>query len=252
MWWKANNREILVVSIILVVGFAFRILYIDVHPYPWSGDEAAVGIDGRNILYDNVGEIFATGWSGQPYWSFVPTSLNIAILGENIIAIRMVSVVVGTLTILTLYLFCRELFSIEIATIAAIFMTTFPYHVHFSRIGVSNIFDGQNVTLALWLTYRAIKKGQLPDYVLAGIVTGFSFYTYVGSRLFFLMVIGVFIFAIITEKKIFPQSMGKNRCIRICMYPYNRAYRLLFRSISRQVYDSYWARRDPDKQLAHA
>jgi 4-amino-4-deoxy-L-arabinose transferase-like glycosyltransferase len=198
--YEHNKSEIMLVTTLFAVGFLLRVYAIHLHPYPWSGDEASVGIDARRILQGEIQDWFATSWSSQPNLSFFPTSISLVIFGETVTAIRMVSAFIGSLTILSTYLLARELFSKQTALVSAVFLLAFPYHLQFSRIGVSNIFDGLNVTLALWFTYRAIKHHFLLDYVLAGIIAGLSFYTYVGSRLVPLLVIGVFIYAAVRER----------------------------------------------------
>src|SRR3972149_3305608 len=63
--------------------------YLADHPYPWSGDEASIGLEGRRILNGEVTNFFDTGWSGQPNWSFVPTALSMRLFGEGILALRL-------------------------------------------------------------------------------------------------------------------------------------------------------------------
>ena len=182
-WFGQNKQELLIVTALLLVGAFLRTYILTQHPYPWSGDEASVGIEGSRILKGEVTDFFAAGWSGQPNWSFVPTALAEIILGKTILAIRVVSVTEGTLAILFLYLLARELFGRTIAALAAGFLVAFPVHIQFSRIGVNNIIDSLTVCLVLWLVIRAIRKGRPSDYLWAGIAGGLAFYTYVGSRL---------------------------------------------------------------------
>jgi 4-amino-4-deoxy-L-arabinose transferase-like glycosyltransferase len=193
---KNNRIELLIVASLLIVGFFLRIFILNDHPFPWSGDEASVGIEGQRIISGEVTDFFASGWSGQPNWSFVPTTLSLMILGKGIIAVRFVSALEGTLAILGLYLLSRELFGRNVATLAAGFLVAFAYHLQFSRIGVNNIIDSMTVCFVLWLTSRAIRRGNIADYFWAGMAGGLSFYTYVGSRLVLLLAIIMIIYSI--------------------------------------------------------
>ena len=199
-WFAQNKQELLVVTALLLVGAFLRTYLLTQHPYPWSGDEASVGIEGSRILKGEVTDFFAAGWSGQPNWSFVPTALAEIILGKTILAIRVVSVVEGTLAILFLYLLARELFGKTIAALAAGFLVAFPVHLQFSRIGVNNIIDSLTVCLVLWLVIRAIRKGRPSDYLWAGIAGGLTFYTYVGSRLVLALAIFVLAYTAIRQR----------------------------------------------------
>jgi 4-amino-4-deoxy-L-arabinose transferase-like glycosyltransferase len=182
-WFETNKWEFLILLGIIFVGAFLRTYQLTQHPFPWSGDEASVGIEGTRILSGEVRDFFAAGWSGQPNWSFVPTALAEVIFGKTILAVRIVSAVEGTLAVLFIYLLARELFGRTIATLAAGFLAAFPFHLQFSRIGVNNIIDSFTVCLVLWLTLRAIRKGRPADYMWVGLAGGLAFYTYVGSRL---------------------------------------------------------------------
>lgn len=199
-WFRENRQELFLLAGILILGLFLRMYLIDSHPFPWSGDEASVGIEGRRILSGEVTDFFDAGWSGQPNWSFIPTSISLAILGETIIAIRLVSILEGTLAILFLFLFTRELFGRKTALIAAGFLAAFPYHLQFSRIGVNNIIDSMMVCLVLWLVVRAIRKDRLNDYLWAGLASGLTFYTYVGSRLILVIALGVLTYTALRQR----------------------------------------------------
>lgn len=199
-WFKANIQEILLVTGIVVVGLVIRAYMIYDHPYPWSGDEASVGTEGYRILTGKISSLFATGWSGQPYLSFVPTTFSLLLWGQNILAIRMVSAVIGTVSIVGLYLLGREIYNRQVAIVAATFLAFFPYHVHFSRVGVNNIMDCLFVTLMLWFLFRAVRRGNFRDYVWVGFATGMAIYSYVGSRLVIALAVASFLYIIIRTK----------------------------------------------------
>ena len=206
-WIKANPVEFGLVAAILIAGLIVRIVALTQHPYPWSGDEASIGMEARRILTGENTDWFNTSWSGQPNVSFLPTMFNMLIFGENMFAVKLTSAVTGALSILALYLLGREWFGREIALIASAFQVAYPFHLQFSRIGVNNIVDSLTAPLVIWLIFRAVRKKSLPTYLLAGIATGLCFYTYVGSRLVLAMGIGTFIYIIIRQKGYFRNSL---------------------------------------------
>jgi 4-amino-4-deoxy-L-arabinose transferase-like glycosyltransferase len=199
-WFKGNRQELFILVSILMLGLFLRLYLIDSHPFPWSGDEASVGIEGRRILSGEITDFFDAGWSAQPNWSFIPTAISLAIFGENIFAIRLVSILEGTLSILFLSLLTRELFGRRTALIAAGFLAAFPFHLQFSRIGVNNIIDTMMVCLVLWLVFRAIRKDRVNEYLWAGLATSLTFYTYVGSRLILPLAFGVLVYTAIRQR----------------------------------------------------
>lgn len=193
LWWRSHWIDLLVLLGILIVATLARVAALPDHPYPWSGDEASVGIEGRRILDAEVTNFFDTGWSGQPNWSFFPTALSLKIFGNDIFGVRMASAIPGILAVLFVFLLGRELFSRAVGTLAALFLALYPLHVHFSRIGVNNIYDSFLVCLVLWLLFRAVRRGGSLDFALAGCAAGLCLYTYVGTRLVLLLSLGFLI-----------------------------------------------------------
>jgi hypothetical protein len=125
-------------------------------------------------------------------------TLSTNMFGNSLTALRMVSVVLGTLTIPALYLLAKNLFDRKTALLAALFLATFPPHVHFSRLGMNNIADPFFGTLALAFLVRGAKHRRPRDYGLAGIMLGLTQYFYEGGRLLFpaLVVISILTLAL--------------------------------------------------------
>ncbi len=205
-WVKANPVEFALLTTIVVASLVIRIIYLTQHPYPWSGDEASIGTEARRLLDGSNTSWFSTGWSGQPNVSFLPTVLSMLLFGQTIFAIKMTSVIAGTLAVLAVYLLGREWFGREIGLLASAFVAAYPFHIHFSRIGVNNILDSLMAPLVLWLVFRAVRTKSLPAYMMAGIASGLTFYTYVGTRLVLALGIGALVYIILRQKGFWKAS----------------------------------------------
>jgi 4-amino-4-deoxy-L-arabinose transferase-like glycosyltransferase len=205
-WIRANPVEFGFVATIVVASLIIRIVYLAQHPYPWSGDEASIGMEARRILNGENTNWFSTGWSGQPNVSFLPTVVSMLIFGQTFFAIKLTSAIAGTLAVLAVYWLGREWFGKEIGLLASAFLAAFPYHLQFSRIGVNNVLDSLMAPLVIWLIFRAIRTRSLPTYLLSGIATGLTFYTYVGTRLVLAMAIGAFVYVIIRQRGFWKSS----------------------------------------------
>jgi 4-amino-4-deoxy-L-arabinose transferase-like glycosyltransferase len=197
---KSNRRELLVLLLILTMAFAVRTIGLASHPYPWSGDEASIGSEAARILRGEVTNFFDTGWSSQSNWSFVPTAFTELIFGYNILAVRATSVLAGTLAVLFTYLAGRELFNPAIGLMAAAFLATLPYNVHFSRIGVNNVVDSLMSSLIFWLIARAVKKDDLRYFYTAGALAGLCIYTYAGTRLVLILAVITLLYLVIRQR----------------------------------------------------
>ena len=198
---RANRLEAGLVLAILVLAFVLRTLYLSFHPYPWSGDEASIGIEASRILRGEITNFFETGWSSQPNWSFLPTAVMEVIYGKTITAVRMASVLAGTLAVLFTYLIGREMFNPGVGLMAGTVLATLPYHLHFSRVGVANVVDSFVSAFMFWLLYRGIRKDEARYYYAAGMVAGLSIYTYAGTRLVLILAFVTFLFLTIRQKR---------------------------------------------------
>lgn len=197
---RVRRGEFIALILVLVGAFLLRTISLSAHPYPWSGDEASIGIEARRILNGEVTNFFDTGWSSQPNWSFVPAVITEVIFGQNILAIRLTSALAGTLAVLFVYLTARVLFNPTIGLIAGAFLATLPYHVHFSRLGVHNILDSLISAMIFWLIAKAIKDEDPRFYYTAGVVGGLSIYTYAGTRLALILGVITILFVIIRQR----------------------------------------------------
>ena len=197
---RTNRAEFIAFSLVLGMAFLLRTISLSTHPYPWSGDEASIGLEARRILNGEITNFFDTGWSSQSNWSFIPTAISEMIFGQNIFAVRMASAFAGTLAVVFVYLTARVLFNPTIGLMAGAFLATLPYNVHFSRIGVSNIVDGLMSSLLFWLIAKALKDDDSRYYYSAGIVGGLCIYTYAGTRLALILAAATFLFIIIRQR----------------------------------------------------
>jgi len=80
------------------------------------------------------------------------------IFGSNLGIFRLTSALFGALTIPVVYWLARELCDRPTAILSALFITTFPPHIHFSRLGINNIADPFFGGLALAGLIHAVKN----------------------------------------------------------------------------------------------
>ena len=102
--------------------------------------------------------------------------------------IRLPAAVAGVLTVLGVYLFVVELFGDDPALLAAFLLATSFWHIIFSRIGFRAILAPLLLTWSLWLLIKAFKAVSVAKTtwgyaILAGIVYGLGFYTYIAYRI---------------------------------------------------------------------
>ncbi len=213
-WFHAHRVELLVVGIIIIAAFLIRFQDVELHPYSFINDEGQMGNNGACIVGGSCPNLFDLGWAGQPMLAFVPTGISIAIFGHTATAVRLVSVITGTLAVLATYLFTREVFGQTEAWMAAGLLAALPFNVHFSRIGVDNIVDSLSTTVILWLLYRGMRRGSWWSFLTAGILGGLCMATYPGTRL--ASIFGVFYIGYIAlQTRGFLKAQARNITIFI-------------------------------------
>ncbi|MBN1680255.1 MAG: glycosyltransferase family 39 protein [Anaerolineae bacterium] len=109
----------------------------------------------------------------------------VSLLGRDFAAIRAVSVILGSLTVPALYALARVLFNARIALLAALLLAVFPPHIHFSRLGINNIADPLFGVLMLAFLARGLRDNRRADFAAAGAMLGLTQYFYEGGRLFY-------------------------------------------------------------------
>lgn len=127
-------------------------------------------------------------------------SLSIRILGQTSEALRLPSALAGALTVGAIYLCGIAMFNRRTGLLAALFLAAFHFHIHFSRLGINNIWDGLWFTIAIGAFWYGWKYDQRNAYILAGLSLGISQYFYATSRALIAILLIVLILGIIFDR----------------------------------------------------
>jgi dolichyl-phosphate-mannose--protein O-mannosyl transferase len=120
-----------------------------------------------------------TGHSEPDNWIHPPLknillAVNVKIWGNNPYGWRMLNVILGSLTVMGLYLFAKELFSnIVIASIAALFLAFDPLHIFYSRSNFQEIPAACFFLLSVLLQLRYL-DGSRWSAIAAGTLLGLA------------------------------------------------------------------------------
>lgn len=125
---------------------------------------------------------FRTGLDSQPilykYLFWISTHL----FGPSISAVKIFSVIAGAMAVLATFLMIKELTgNIRLAWLTALLMSVYHYHVHWSRLALSNIWTTLFLPLTIGMFLLGWRKQHSGAAVLAGACLGFSAYVYSGG-----------------------------------------------------------------------
>ena len=186
--WSFSPQTLVSFGLIVAIA-AFTRGYNLAHiPFVLTGDEGSAGLAAVDVLNGFTNNIFRSGWFSFPALHSFVQALPIAIFGQTAQALRLASVFAGALTAGAVFLAARSMFGERAAFFAAVFLSAFHFHNHFSRIGLNNIWDGLWFTAVLgllWLGWRNLSRRY---FLLAGLALGFSQYFYVTVRALFLLI----------------------------------------------------------------
>jgi hypothetical protein len=116
-----------------------------------------------------------------PYWQ----SITVELFGRNFAGLRGASAIIGTLTVGVTYLLGRTLFDRKTALLGALLLATFPPHIHFSRIGLSEIAMAFFGATSFAFFARGLTSDRRFDYVMGGAMLGMTHYFHEGGKYLF-------------------------------------------------------------------
>jgi len=187
--WRRSWRWL---GVLLLLAFVLRVLLLGSLPGGLHVDEVGTADFTLRHIFPNPQDTinpFRTGLASQPALYNYIVRLMLALMGNNIFGLRISSALIGTLAILATYAMIAVYQNRRVALLAAILMTTYHYHIHWSRIGLNNIWDTFWVPAMLATFAWGWRKEWTGGAVLAGLAAGFSQYFYAGSKIGILLLV---------------------------------------------------------------
>lgn len=177
-----KGKEFLFMAILLAIALILRGLATEQIPTTFSGDEGSAGLNALEYVNGRFNNIFTFGWFSFPSLYFAVQAAFVAALGPTVEALRLSSAAAGALTVVAVYWLARVLFDRLTGVLAAIYLALSHYHIHMSRIGLQNVWDGLFATVALLGLWDGWKNGRRSSFIICGLALGMGLYFYVSIR----------------------------------------------------------------------
>ena len=178
------RREWFVLALILVVAAGFRFWALDSAPPGLYPDEAMNGNNALEVLHSGNPDVFYPQNNGREGLYANLQAISISLFGNTPFALRVVSALMGLLTVLGTYLLTRRLFdNWGIAALAAFLMAIGFWHVNFSRIGFRAIMAPMFGVWSFYYLAQALRTGRHWHWLLAGALLGLGMHTYIAFRI---------------------------------------------------------------------
>jgi len=264
-----NNKLFFI--LIFIIAFSIRFFNANQYP-PLLWDEASIGYNAYSILQtgkDEYGQIlpiifksFGDYKPGVYIYLVIPF---VKALGLTTLAVRLPSIILGSLIPIFLFLLIKEINqkAHKTAVIAAVLTVFNPYSIHFSKGGwETNILTFQLI-LASYLFFKFINSQKSKFIVFSSLIFGLTLFTYQAGKMISLFliiilflinikkinfkkfipgfIIPLFIFSIpIIYGLLFSQNGNRLNVVSIFSYPRNQEETTIIKNESNQIdYDIF-------------
>lgn len=195
-----SNAEIGFVAAITLAAILIRGLQLDSIPWLLTGDEGSIGLSALQFANGEWDSPFNLAWFSFPSLFFMIPGAFIKVFGNTTTALRLPSAIAGALTVLALYGYARRAFGRIPALLASTMLAAFHFHIHFSRLGLNNIWDGFFFVVVAGTLWRAWVREHPSYYIWPGVGMGLSIYFYATSRFIPVLVLCWVILAAIKDR----------------------------------------------------
>ena len=184
-----------IIGILLAVASSIRLFRLDTIPIGLYGDEAANGLDVLDVLAGQHPIFFERNNGREPLFIYLQ-AFSVALVGATPFALRLVSAIVGAVTVPAVYWMTREAFHgvvpepRPLALWTALFLAFSYWHLTLSRLGFRAIMLPLLAAITFAWFWRAWRHLEADDrfpwapLILCGVSLGVTLYTYIAARLF--------------------------------------------------------------------
>lgn len=198
-----STKHKLALILIILIAIFFRFWQFSSIPVGLYQDEAMNGADALSSLQSGDFEVFYANNNGREGMIIWLDALAIRMFGTEPWVLRLFPAIAGLLAVLGLYFLARELFNVKIALVSSFFMATGFWAINFSRMGFR---AGLMVPILIWAFYFLLRgfhsdrhRMSIAWFVLAGVLFGLGFYTYIPFR--FAPILALLMFSPLLLKK---------------------------------------------------
>lgn len=206
--FRAEPRQWAMVLALTVLALWVRITALEIAPMPFSFDEGSFAQEAAAIAEGRfLASPFEPAWLSHPRLFFCIVALGVKAFGRTVLAARLVPAIFGALGVPAVYMLGRRIFGRRVGLAAAIFLTGFHIHLHFSRLALNNIVDPLWATLAFSLLLRGFETGRLSDFGLSGLALGMAQYGYAAARLLPVIMAAFLVIVLILRPRLFRHRL---------------------------------------------
>ncbi len=209
-----TRTHILLAAIVFVAAF-FRLYRLDQIPPGFQFDQAFYVFDALKLLQGEFAIFFFQPGRSEPLYQYL-VMVGVALFGADTpLGLKLTGVAIGVLTIPLVYGITRMMFqSTRVALLAALFAAMSLWHIFYSRYGERIPLTLFMAILTFSFLWRALDPSPVEDgaqagqgwgskwryFVLTGLFTGLTLYTYPSGRVVPVAVVLLTAYAMLTDR----------------------------------------------------
>lgn len=188
--WQASRAaappraHLLAMAGVTAGALLIRFWQVGRHPFMLNGIEAQLGLEAQRVT-----ELFSSAWLTHPTLPLFINRIGQALLGPTPLALRLLSPLVGAVTVWAAYAIGRRMWSAPVGVLAALLIAGNHVHIHYSRLGMTNVWDALLILLALGGAAAAWQTDRRLTWLGAGAAIGLSAYFFTAAHLLPLMLV---------------------------------------------------------------
>jgi 4-amino-4-deoxy-L-arabinose transferase-like glycosyltransferase len=227
-----SKKSVLILIFITIFGLLLRLISLTIGFELQTNLNTSIFPDEASFLvyakYIMVGETpsISTSYHGSLILSSIIAFLFM-IFGTSAILGRMVSVILGTLTIIVVYYFSKDLFNEKIAITSAFLIAISSILRFWSLRALSDSPLTFFFTLSIYLFYKGIKTEKMRWFILAGISSTITFLIKYPGFLIFIIIVVYFLVLIFRKKTKHKRRIFLNFLLTIGIFMLTAIFLLL-------------------------
>ena len=209
---RMSRRKWAIVLILLLAAMMRLWLLTDVPP-GMTHDEADHGLDAWGVVQGIRPIYFPTAYGREPFFDYA-TAILMSFMGPTFLAGRLTAVFASLILIAATYAWSRIAFNERVALFAAIGLTVNFWAVMTARHALRSVTLPAIFMLAVCFYWKALRRHEvaqlrgispnhfviLSSSVLAGLLLGLSFYTYIPSRILWVLFPALLVYWVIIDR----------------------------------------------------
>ncbi|MFQ6013928.1 MAG: PA14 domain-containing protein [Anaerolineae bacterium] len=202
-----HRVPMMLLGAILVLALFLRLHRLDYYPPPggisWN-DEAQIGKDAHAILT-----------TGARPWQFpllvYPAALSFHLLGETVLALRLVPILLGFVTLIVFYLLAQELFGQGPALAGTFLFAVSRWHISFTKLLVGTTPGTLLEVTTFYFILRGLRTRGRSNYIWAGLSLSLGLYGHASFKIVPALVVILFLTRAIPRVRHLVSLSGRGR-----------------------------------------